>query len=204
MVAPRTSPVLSDEYLSCLLWLLDDPISAGPLSDSRLQEAANTETAVITGRNEPFVGYVTCTTQSSASGLAVCLRTGVRCHSDDVTLQTLTTLQVGLVQRERLLATEQLTQIPQSFAAIASVEVLVKDFSELDGARMFVADEGRYCWDHIHCADCGRVQTAKDAYAWCENDDSGPVGQKIAFCPDCTNEGYYDRLSLPHVPVHQP
>lgn len=91
---------------------------------------------------------------------------------------------------ERLLEPVRLTahNTPQPMAQ-AGYRLSFDNADALDGARLFLADRGRYCFDHLHCAHCGVVAMADFEATWYVDIDPGPAGQVIALCDadDCVN-----------------
>lgn len=77
------------------------------------------------------------------------------------------------------------------------------DFSELSGAALLVADDNRYCFDHIHCVGCGQLAAAGlETYGWSRMIDNGPGDLPLYVCtsPGCWDE--FMRQSIIHPAWH--
>ena len=201
--------ILDPDQLGCLLWLIDDPLSA-----TRMAEDSNTEHhAFMHLTNGEFSGGVYCSYRATNEGLALEFHLSVRnTHVINFPEELLHGFSLALRQGNQLLAEAPIAHDPARQPFTANLRVIVRNLDELDGARLYVTDEGRYCWDHIHCTGCGRMADAESEPNWEEDIDLGPAGGIVIFCPSCLasehpliypNGMVFNRdFSIPAHPVH--
>ena len=208
MTSPPLPGLLDPEELGCLLWLFDEPLKADWLNGR-----PGLEHGLLQDTNGPFRGSIRYMVQPSGNKLSLCFTAEVRnvrnprfdqSLIDDFSL----TLQSGTVT----LAKARFTAQPPRQIVIATLVVSVNDLTELDGSMFHLADAGRYCWEHIHCAGCGRQGVNDVDSTWSLDPDPGPANTAIRFCPNCLTGGsiataprgmqFYQQFSTPAHPVH--
>jgi len=201
--------ILDPEQLGCLLWILDDPLSA-----IRIAEDSNTEHSLMHSMNGEFSGWVSCSCRATDEGLALEFHLSIRnTHVINFPTELLHGFSLGLRQGNQLLAEAPLKYDPARQPVTANLTVTVGNLDELNGARLYVTDKGRYCWDHTHCTGCGQMADAESEPNWEEDIDPGPAGSKVIFCPSCLKSEHplsypngmlFNRdFSTPAHPVHR-
>lgn len=190
-------PVVSE-----LLWLFYHPLAAALMTKCLVCPSA-----VLTADESPyFVGQVACGTESVSSGIEVELGTVVRVLEPLPTALTelLPRFEVGLQCRGQLLAKAPFGRFQGAEAALATLKLTVASLNELDEARLYVSEPGRYCWEHEHCAGCGRQYGGSSSGAtWTINRDRGPAGQGISFCTEACEARYAPPHLMPYPAQHE-
>ncbi|HXH27368.1 MAG TPA: hypothetical protein VNG90_05725 [Candidatus Acidoferrum sp.] len=192
------SNVLSTEQLSNLLWIngwtiKDLELPGSP--DAWFEEASSNQ-----GNFQTTLYYKL---QTVKTGFEMRIWVTVRyCVEPDITHLLPGKFALYVVQKPRLLAQANLEIKHRGLLAEAEVRLTAENMTALRNIRVFLADEGRYCWAsrHVHCAGCGKKRPAKHP-DWRKDKDPGPGEWPIHFCSQACQDTY-EACHVPCKPVH--